>query len=318
MFIQEYIKELRRKIRYKINEDNFKKETTIRDITITALHDDMNVLLVTFDSCRYDTLVKALTPNLDRYGEIYSAWTPATYTLPAHVSFFTGILPMVHENIPYLNRFTKQLITMHKAGQAVDSAKSRRTISLASSDRDMIWGLRKAGYYTIGAGAATWFAKKMLTENFHHFKFKQAMSAAEQCNYLLRGIARNGTRRPFFGFMNFIETHTPYMHYGSDREGYSMQARDFMRFPPTEDPDHKNTKGKQLHQAQIKAAEHLDNLMGAFLGKLPPKTFVIITADHGEAFGEDGFWGHGVYHPTVMNVPMMCFMLNGEKPLTDR
>ena len=45
---------------------------------------------------------------------------------------------------------------------------------------------------------------------------------------------------------------------------------------------------------------------------MPDNTLVILTADHGEAFGEDGFWGHGIYHEKVMNVPMSCFMVGGD------
>jgi membrane-anchored protein YejM (alkaline phosphatase superfamily) len=318
MNIKDLFQKLKKKLRYKLNEESFKKETKLLEKDIVQVHDDMNVVLITFDSCRFDSMKRANTPNLDRLGEIYSAWTPGTYTLPAHISFFTGIFPMVNEDIPYLNRFSKQLITMKKAGQAVDTAKSRRTISLPASSHDMIYALKKAGYYTVGAGAATWFAKHILTQNFHDFKFKQAMSATEQCNFLLKNLATKSNKKPFFAFMNFIETHTPYMHYGSDRDEYAMQARDFMSFPPREDTYMKESTGHKLHQAQISAVEHLDKIMGEFLQLLPKKTFVIITADHGEAFGEDGFWGHGVYHPTVMNVPMMCFMLNGEKPLEDK
>ena len=31
----------------------------------------------------------------------------------------------------------------------------------------------------------------------------------------------------------------------------------------------------------------------------------------GEAFGEDGFWGHAVNHPTVHEVPIAIFRLDG-------
>jgi hypothetical protein len=30
---------------------------------------------------------------------------------------------------------------------------------------------------------------------------------------------------------------------------------------------------------------------------------VILCADHGDAFGEDGYIGHGIAHPTVFTVP---------------
>jgi arylsulfatase len=40
------------------------------------------------------------------------------------------------------------------------------------------------------------------------------------------------------------------------------------------------------------------------------RTVVIVTADHGECFGEDGYWGHGVNHPKVFEVPLSIFRLD--------
>ena len=110
-------------------------------------------------------------------------------------------------------------------------------------------------------------------------------------------------------FMNLIETHSPYMHYGEDREEYGIKARGEMSFPPVEDVDELRERGAKLHQAQIEAAEYCDKQLEPLLNAMPKNTMVILTADHGEAFGEDGFWGHGIYHEKVMNVPMSCFLL---------
>ena len=309
---------IKKKLRFWINSYNFNKVTKIKEQKIFQTHEDLNYVLVTLDSCRYDSLIKAATPELDRHGKIYSAWSPATYTLPAHVSFFTGILPMVHEELPYLNRFTKQLFKMHKAGASLGGEAGSKTLNLKASKKDMIQGLRDQGFYTVGSGAANWFDKDVLVKNFNHFKYIRAQSAEAQCNYILKKLGQNATEKRFFSFINFYETHTPYMHYGEDREEYSMNARDHMVFPPYEDSKKKNELGEKLHQAQIKAAEHLDTVLGKFLQLLPQNTIVVITADHGEAFGEDGYWGHGIYHPLVMNVPMMCFMLNKENILNDK
>lgn len=306
--------DLKKQIRFWINAYNFNKVKEVISKDIIQTHGKMNIVLITLDSCRYDSLVQAQTPVLDKHGKIYPAWTPATYTLPAHMSFFTGIFPNTDEPVPYLNRFIEQLIVMEKGGKGLGSShQGKKTIKLKSSKKDMIDGLRQKGFYTVGTGSATWFAKEVLVKNFNHFKYVQAQSAEAQCNYVLKKLNKHGQNKPFFAFMNFLETHTPYMHYGEDRKEYSMQARDFMKFPPTEDPELKNNFGTKLHNAQIKAAEHLDSVLGKFLTQLPKETFVIITADHGEAFGEDGCWGHGIYHPTVMQVPMMCFMLSGEQ-----
>lgn len=309
--------ELKKKLRFWINRYNFSKVTKVKGEKIFQNHDDLNIVLITFDSCRYDTLVKANTPFLDQMGKIYSAWTPASYTLPAHISFFTGILPLVHDDIPYINRFNKQLIKMHKGGASLGGDSGNKTISLTASNEDMIHGLRKKGYYTVGSGSANWFDKKVLVKNFNHFKYVRAQSSEAQCNYIRDKLAKNSEDKPFFAFMNFYETHTPYMHYGDDRSDFSMQARDHMEFPPKEDLNKSKELGTKLHGAQVAAAESLDSVMSNFIPLLPPNTLVVLTADHGEAFGEDGFWGHGIYHEKVMNVPMMCFMLNGEDPLTE-
>lgn len=309
---------IKKQIRFWINSYNFNKVTEIKEKKLFQTHEDLNYVLITLDSCRYDSLIKASTPHLDKLGKIYSAWTPATYTLPAHISFFTGILPMVHEELPYLNRFTKQLFKMHKAGASLGGEAGDKTLHLKASKKDMIQGMRNEGFYTVGSGAANWFDKEILVKNFHDFKYVRAQSAEAQCNYVLEKLTSKAQDKRFFSFINFYETHTPYMHYGKDREEYSMNARDHMEFPPYEDSKKKNELGETLHAAQIQAAEHLDSVLGKFFTLLPLNTLVILTADHGEAFGEDGYWGHGVYHPLVMNVPMMCFMINGNNPLNDK
>jgi hypothetical protein len=36
---------------------------------------------------------------------------------------------------------------------------------------------------------------------------------------------------------------------------------------------------------------------------------VIVSSDHGTAYGEDGHWGHRISHPVVWNVPYAEFVL---------
>ncbi len=44
--------------------------------------------------------------------------------------------------------------------------------------------------------------------------------------------------------------------------------------------------------------------MGQLFDKAPPNTHFIITADHGECFGEDGYFGHGpIMHRKCFEVP---------------
>jgi membrane-anchored protein YejM (alkaline phosphatase superfamily) len=91
---------------------------------------------------------------------------------------------------------------------------------------------------------------------------------------------------------------------------YSMVSRRKMVFPP-ENLEEEIEYGRKLHQAQIEAVEYLDSCLPILLHELPFNTIVLLLADHGEAFGEDGYWGHGIYHPKIMEVPFAIFSLDG-------
>jgi len=308
--LKKLLNKVKKKIRFGGDNNTYQQGISKKGTKVNSSSDALNYLWIVYDSCRYDTLAQAKTPVLDSYAKIYSAWAPATYTLPSHTSFFAGILPLVYEPVPYLNRFHTQLITMKKAGEARKEAINDLTVVLPQSDKDIVHGFNELGYYTVGSGAASWFAKDVLVKNFQDFQFKRAQSFTEQISFITEKLSENATDKPFFAFMNLIETHSPYMHYGDDREEYGIKARGEMNFPPKENPEEVNGRGKKLHQAQIEAAEYCDSKLTDLFSYLPENTLVILTADHGEAFGEDGFWGHGIYHPKVMNVPMSCFMLN--------
>jgi arylsulfatase A-like enzyme len=63
---------------------------------------------------------------------------------------------------------------------------------------------------------------------------------------------------------------------------------------------------EMLRKQQIKCVEYLDGLIGKLMAKAPPNTWFIVTADHGELFGEDGYFGHGpVMHEKCFEVPFI-------------
>ena len=52
--------------------------------------------------------------------------------------------------------------------------------------------------------------------------------------------------------------------------------------------------------------KYLDTVVEELLDVVPRNTFVTITADHGELFGEDGYFGHGpIQHDKVFEVPFV-------------
>lgn len=269
----------------------------------------MNFLLLTYDSCRHDVLVAADTPVLDSYSPIVRAEAPANFTFASHQAFFVGLLPCAVDNVPYYNRFCKQLVGLTEVGERLVAKDSLRTIE---SSWNLIRGFRDQGFQTVGAGAMNWFQQESLTAGFEHFLFT-GRDADRQIDYLLSEIDPD---RPFFGFINFGETHAPFTFKGkTDHCPVDVRARR-MTWPPVE---HGPTgRACEAFQHQVACAEFLDRRLPRLFEGLPGDTVVVLTADHGECLGEDGYWGHGVNHPKVFEVPLAIFRLDRQLlPLPD-
>jgi choline-sulfatase len=103
------------------------------------------------------------------------------------------------------------------------------------------------------------------------------------------------TGRRFFAWFHFMDPHDQYVrHDGID---YGKKARD-------------------LYDGEVTFADRQVGRLLDFVAKKPwaGRTAIIITGDHGEAFGEHGMWRHGfeIFQPLV-RVPWM-FVLPGVGP----
>ena len=53
-------------------------------------------------------------------------------------------------------------------------------------------------------------------------------------------------------------------------------------------------------------AETLDQVVEELFDLAPKNTYITITSDHGELFGEEGYFGHGpILHDKVLEVPFV-------------
>ncbi len=64
---------------------------------------------------------------------------------------------------------------------------------------------------------------------------------------------------------------------------------------------------EKCRQRQIGTVKYLDEVVFPRLYDMVPKdTWIIVTADHGELFGESGYFGHGpIMHEKVFEVPFL-------------
>ena len=92
-------------------------------------------------------------------------------------------------------------------------------------------------------------------------------------------IAEQHEGRPLYLFVNISATHVPHSHHPGD--------------------SHDTLTSQQAALAYADA--HLGRLITTLTDR--QRWLTILCADHGDAFGEDGYHGRGIAHPVVMNVP---------------
>lgn len=259
-----------------------------------------NILFVTLDSCRWDSYERAAMPVLNSICPARRAYAQATFTYAAHMAMFQGILPHVPERLPFYNRYERQLIRIANRATAVPSV-----VSFDSGTVNIVTGFRQRGYYTLGLGAMEWFRHPHLAEPFEEFHMT-GIHASKQVDILLDRVKPD---QPFFALLNFGETHDPYKFSADDRIPHSMTAHtrehDFLQ----------GQFDEEGWSSQIRCCEYLDTQLAALLTCLREferPTITVVCGDHGECFGEDGLFGHGFYHPKVMEVPLAIFELNGQ------
>lgn len=267
----------------------------------------MNFLLLTYDSCRYDVMVAAATPVLDSYCPIARAEAPATFTFASHQAIFVGILPNVVDDTPYYNRFRAQLISLTNAGER---QVAKNAFKRVTSPWNIVHGLREEGYQTVGAGAMNWFRQDALTTGFEHFAYT-GRDADGQIDYL---VERIDPSRPFFGFINFGETHAPYTTKAQPTPCPDDVRARRIEWPPRQSGP--TGRATAAFKWQADAVTFLDQRLPRLFAALPGDTIAVLTADHGDCFGEDGYWGHGVNHPKVYEVPLAIFRLD-RQPLPE-
>jgi arylsulfatase A-like enzyme len=120
--------------------------------------------------------------------------------------------------------------------------------------------------------------------------------------------------RPSFWMLNVGETHYPYAPPHEDPSEWPhisgvhgvFKHLDDLRADEQGADFFDDARLRQLQERQVAVLEYLDGVLARLLEKLPENTWLVVTSDHGELFGEDGFFGHGpIAHDKVLEVPFV-------------
>ncbi len=65
-------------------------------------------------------------------------------------------------------------------------------------------------------------------------------------------------------------------------------------------------KLEELRGRQVETVRYLDGVFAELYDLVPKNTWIVVTADHGELFGEAGYFGHGpIMHDKCFEVPFL-------------
>jgi len=266
-----------------------------------------DLVYVIMDSCRFDTYQAAATPNMDRLGQAELRYSYASWTSPAHYVLLMGLTPHLNPPGVFASEVYKEDFLLWCKRLDVEDLEFKSFLPELSLPNK----LKQMGYRTVGRVSLP--VLNQYTTFSAHFDDYKLMEDHNDFAGMIEEMTFSPGQPTFF-FFNLGETHYPYML--SKEEAPILHGvhgvfkeLDQKRSPGESAPADQffNLKELQrLRRQQIKACQHVDSLLGRLFDKAPDSTHFIITADHGELFGEDGFFGHGpIFHPKVFEVPFL-------------
>lgn len=280
-----------------------------------------NVVLVSIDTLRPDHLSlygydRETSPRLDRWARRHAtvfrqAIAAAPWTLPSHVSMFTGI-------------------DAHRHGVNFN-------VGAPHSLETMAERLREAGYATIavtgGGFVHSQYGFAQGFDRYHSFSVRMGLE-----NELDVGIERALEAvealadRPFFLFFHTYAVHNPFRPRGDFTQRFGNIQDDVLvdvRLLPSESEDGFRTRRALYARAGDEELDlpepelmrlavdlydvgiaYADDALGRLLDRLQrqdlaARTLVVVTSDHGELFGEHGLVNHISLYDENLRVPLV-------------
>lgn len=314
--------------------------------TVSAANDGeaafRNVILLSMDTTRRDRMSvygheRPTTPNLERLardGAIFTrASSHATYTLSSHASMLTGQVPSVHGATMRTNHLDQAVPSLAEMMQSEgletgafvanyvlsgDTGISRGfdhydDIVDAELCDTAVWHVFR--HLECGLGR---FIPSLRTGGRPHWMEDHQRSATEQNHRVLDWIDRN-RNKPFFLFLNYYDPHWPYLPSDEFHDRFRVPYDGPIRFFRTPAVLQRRrtplTRADQEHLLSLYDAEiaYLDAEIGRVTDHLEnlgilDETLLIITSDHGEYFGEHGYYGHKDVYEAAIGVPLMMHL----------
>jgi Sulfatase len=266
-----------------------------------------NLVFVVLDSLRYDSWLEAAPEALAGLGDVERRWSYASWTAPSHYNLLMGLLPHTSPPEVYASEYYKQDFLRYSERLGVEGIEFR---NLLPSIFIPTYLKRMLGYRTHAM-----VSMPVLNEHTPlnlDFDSYRLMPKHNDMAAMLDDLSFD-EGQPAFYLLNVGETHYPYALPDEDPSKWPHISGVHGVFKQLDDdggPDapefFDQTALRELQGRQVKAVEYLDGVFARLFDVLPSDTWVIVTSDHGELFGEDRYFGHGpIAHEKVLEVPFV-------------
>jgi arylsulfatase A-like enzyme len=278
-----------------------------------------NFLVIIVDTLRSDHLAtygysRKISPNIDQMAEegvlFENAFSASSWTLPSHASILTGLFP--HEHQAEVTSFPRGNLTLGEAlmkhGYETAAFSANKTVfsrslgfgrgflhfedySYTAYDIARLIPLVRSSYDDLMSFTSMDRMRPALApikDSIGSTRHAPEINAA-----LLRWLEPN-RKGPFFAVLNYFDVH--------ERNGVAPSMIQSPEYPQGSDIDRYDSSIRFVDAAIGKLMAELKS------AGLAENTIVLITSDHGEAFGEHHFWGHGhsVYREEIQ-VPLIMW-----------
>ena len=300
--------------------------------------DSPNVLLLILDTVRSMDLslngyVRQTSPQLQRFatrGVTFDvAISAAPWTLPSHAAMFTGRYPF--ETFAY---FRTALDGRYPTLAEVLRARGYKTAGFVANTEyaGRATGLARGfihyedyepsiGYLATSSSLVRYLSARPTVQKLLRYYELPGRKDARTINAAFLNWQRRNNDRPFFAFLNYFDAHAPYLPpepfdtlFGGSKKRHLLLQRE--RYVRTSSPKLKPyVEGE--HKAYDQSIAALDDQLGQLFRELEQRrllsnTIVVVTADHGEEFGEHDILGHAYnVNTTLLHVPLVIVAPKG-------
>ena len=272
-----------------------------------------NYIIIILDSCRYDTFMAARPKNITKIGSVECRYSYASWTAPSHYNLLMGLLPHTSPSHVYASEYYKKDFLRFNERFGVKEFEFKSLVPQLYLPPFL---RNKLGYKTHAlVSLPVLNPKTPINVGFDVFKL---MEKHNDMNAMLDELTFSDDY-PSFYILNVGETHYPYAlpdepedtwprihgvhgvfkHLDDHIVGGKLVEQEDEKFFDQDKLD-------ELRKRQINTVTYLDGLFEKLLDLVPKNTYITVTSDHGELFGEEGYFGHGpIMHQKVFEVPFL-------------